>query len=108
MKKWFIWVAVLLLLAAGAWALQKKWNVLAPKAGPAGLTTRQTTGIVERRSIRFAVTAAGDIGPAEQVSVRPEVNGKIAQLPVDIGDRIKKDQVLFTLDDFDLQTEKAS
>jgi RND family efflux transporter MFP subunit len=63
---------------------------------------------VERRSIRFAVTAAGDIGPAEQVSVRPEVNGKIADLPVDIGDRIKKDQVLFTLDDFDLQTERAS
>jgi RND family efflux transporter MFP subunit len=62
----------------------------------------------KRRSIRFAVTAAGDIGPAEQVSVRPEVNGKIADLPVDIGDRIKKDQVLFTLDDFDLQTERSS
>ena len=108
MKKWFIWVVALLLLGGAAWGLQKKWNVLAPKAGPTGVAARQTTGVVERRSIRFAVTAAGDIGPAEQVSVRPEVNGKIADLPVDIGDRIKKDQVLFTLDDFDLQTERSS
>ena len=69
---------------------------------------RPTTAKVERRSIKFAVTAAGDIGPAEQVSVRPEVNGKISALNVDIGDRAKKGDVLFTLDDRDLQTELST
>ena len=70
-----------------------------------GGTARQTTATVESRDIKFAITVAGEIGPAEQVSVRPEVNGRIAELPVDIGDRVKKDALLFALDDKDLQIE---
>ena len=69
-------------------------------------TERPTTATVESRDIRYAVSAAGDIGPADQVSVRPEVNGKIAELPVDIGDKVKKDQLLCRLDDRDLHTER--
>ena len=67
-----------------------------------------TTATVEPRSIRFAVTAAGDIGPADQVSVRPEINGRILELPVDIGDKVTKDSLLCRLDDRDLQIEKQT
>src|SRR5437762_4110708 len=70
-------------------------------------TGRQTTAPVEARDIRFVVNAAGDIGPADQVSVRPEVNGRIAELPVDIGDKAKKDSLLCRLDDKDLQIERT-
>jgi len=38
----------------------------------------------------IAINAAGEISPAEQVSVRPEINGKIEVLPVDIGDRTRR------------------
>jgi len=69
---------------------------------------RPTTATVEARDIFFAVSAAGDIGPADQVSVRPEVNGRISELPVDIGDRVKKDALLCRLDDRDLQIERSS
>jgi RND family efflux transporter MFP subunit len=69
---------------------------------------RPGTALVEARDIRFVVNAAGDIGPADQVSVRPEVNGRIAELPVDIGDKIKKDALLCRLDDKDLQIERSS
>jgi HlyD family secretion protein len=62
---------------------------------------------VSVRDISFAISAAGEITPAEQVSVRPEVSGRIDKLPVDIGDKVKKGDVLFTLDDTDLQTEKS-
>ena len=68
---------------------------------------RPTTALVASRNISFAISAAGDITPAEQVSVRPEVSGRIDKLPVDIGDKVKKGDVLFTLDDTDLQTEKS-
>ena len=97
----FLVVAV---LAGGGWYL---WNHRAanPAAGAATASARPTSAVIETRSIRFAVTAAGDIGPAEQVSVRPEVNGKIEQLPVDVGDAVKKDALLFKLDDRDLQIE---
>ncbi len=70
-------------------------------------TGRQTTATVESRDIRFVVNAAGDIGPADQVSVRPEVNGRIAELPVDIGDKVKKNALLCRLDDKDLQIERS-
>jgi HlyD family secretion protein len=69
---------------------------------------RTSTAVVEARDINFAVTVAGEIAPAEQVSVRPEINGRIAVLNVDIGDRVKKGAVLFALDDKELQQEKSS
>src|SRR4026209_32492 len=70
--------------------------------------TRPTNASAEPRDIRFVVNAAGDIGPADQVSVRPEVNGRIAELPLDIGDKVKKGDLLCQLDDRDLQIEKQS
>src|SRR5262245_57456007 len=68
---------------------------------------RPTTAVVEARDIEFAVTAAGDIGPADQVSVRSEINGRIEELPVDIGDKVKKGDLLTRLDDRDLQIERS-
>ncbi len=72
------------------------------------IASRPTTAAVEARDIFFAVNAAGDIGPADQVSVRPEVDGRIAELPVDIGDKVKKDALLCRLDDRNLQIQRAS
>ena len=72
-----------------------------------GNQVRPTTAVVESRDIHFAVNAAGEIGPADQVSVRPEINGKINSLLVDIGDQVKKGSVLFSLDDQDLQTQRS-
>lgn len=66
---------------------------------------RPTKAAVISTNISFSVTVAGEIGPAEQVSVRPEVNGRISEMPVDIGDSVKKDQLLFSLDDKDLRIE---
>ena len=84
------------------WANWQK-NRLASEA-PA----RPTTAVAELRDINFAVNAAGEIAPAEQVSVRPEINGLLLTLPVDIGDQVKKDALLFKLDDSELQQQRAS
>src|SRR5437667_7341385 len=104
MKKWIILAVV---LAGGAWGFQK-WRTSLPGTNSSASVAHPTTAAAETRDIHFAVSAAGEIGPADQVSVRPEINGKILTLPVDIGDRVKKDSVLFTLDDQDLQTERSS
>lgn len=93
-------------LAGGGWFY---WKKMGPgSAEPSIASARPVSALIETRSIRFAVSAAGDIGPAEQVSVRPEVNGKIDQMPVDVGDLVKKDALLFKLDDRDLQIERES
>jgi HlyD family secretion protein len=97
-------------LGAGGYYFYASRHAGASGGAASGVTTadRPTTATVESRNIRFTVSAAGEITPAEQVSVRPEINGKIAALPVDIGDTVKKGDVLFTLDDRDLQIEKES
>ena len=102
----YLWIVLLLgALGGGGYYFWK--NPLRGNGEPA-LADRVAEAVVETRDIRFAVNAAGDIGPAEQVSVRPEVNGRIATLPVDIGDKVSKGDVLFSLDDRDLQIEKQS
>ena len=89
-------------LGAGGWYYSQRQQ---PGAAPLA-SAKVDTAIIETRSIKFAINAAGDITPAEQVSVRPEVNGKIEVLPVDVGDRVKSGQLLFKLDDRELQTQR--
>jgi HlyD family secretion protein len=110
MKKLLI-VFIIGVVAAGGYYLYKRGG---EGGGGFSLTTtssapaRQTTAPVQHRTIQFAVTVAGEIGPAEQVSVRPEINGRIQELPVDIGDKVQKGDLLFSLDDTDLQIEISS
>jgi HlyD family secretion protein len=104
MKKWIVLVVSVGLGVGGyyGWNAWQKTRALSDTPG------RPTTAIAEVRDITFAVNAAGEIAPAEQVSVRPEINGLLEKLPVDVGDHIKKDDLLFKLDDSELQQTKAS
>src|SRR6266705_5481152 len=104
MKKWVILIA-LLGAGFGGYSVWNNWQKTKPAANA---SSRPTTATVELRNITFAVNAAGEISPAEQVSVRPEINGKIDLLPVDVGDQVKKGNLLFKLDDKELQQERAS
>lgn len=103
--KLIITLTVVFGLGAGGYYFWKN-NAIKPSETENG--GRPTIAVVEPRSIRFEVSAAGDIGPADQVSVRPEVNGRIEELPVDIGDQVKKGDLLCRLDDRDLQIERRS
>jgi len=89
-------------LGAGGWFYSQRQRAGAVPQ----VSTKVDTAVIETRNIKFAINAAGDITPAEQVSVRPEVNGKIEVLPVDVGDRVKSGQLLFKLDDRELQTQR--
>jgi RND family efflux transporter MFP subunit len=104
-------VAIILALlvalgGSGAWF----WNRSRSTGSHSGTASdssdaRQLTAVVERGTVVPTVGVAGEIGPAEQVSVRPEVNGRIIELPVDVGDRVTKGGLLFALDDRDLGIE---
>ncbi|RYD80289.1 MAG: efflux RND transporter periplasmic adaptor subunit, partial [Verrucomicrobiaceae bacterium] len=112
MKTLLKWLLIVGVLGGGGYVAAKRWPDKVPwsqKVVTEGPKTmgRPTTAVVSARDISFAITAAGEITPAEQVNVRPEVSGRVSELPVDIGDEVKKGDLLFTLDDTDLQTEKA-
>ncbi len=101
-------IIVLVVLLAAGYAGFRWWQGYRSTAQQAVDLARPTTAPVIQTNINFAVNAAGEIIPAEQVSVRPEINGKIDQLPVDIGDTIKKGSLLFKLDDKELRQQQAS
>lgn len=110
MKKWLILMAVAA-VAGGGWVYWHQHQAAHPGAiasAAAPGAVHAPTALVEKRNISFVLTSAGDVGPADQVSVRPEINGKISSLPVDIGDQVKKGDLLFSLDDRDLQTQRSS
>jgi HlyD family secretion protein len=104
MKK-FAFLLILIGLGAGGFYGWSRWQKASQSAAD---PSRPTTAVVELCDINFSVNAAGEIAPAEQVSVRPEINGLIEQLPVDVGDHVQKDALLFKLDDKLLQQQRAS
>src|ERR1017187_7592873 len=104
MKKLIVLIVILGIGFAGYYGW-KSWQKASVASAP---PERPTTATVELRDINFSVNAAGEIAPAEQVSVRPEINGKVERLTVDLGDHLKKGDVLFKLDDKELQQTRAS
>jgi len=104
MKKIIVLIVILGIGVAGYYGWKNWQRTTQASAAP----DRPTTATAELRNISFAVNAAGEIAPAEQVSVRPEINGKVDRLPVDLGDHLKKDDLLFKLDDKELQQQRAS
>ena len=104
MKKWIILVVVLGLAGAAWWYRGK----LKPAPSAESLGALPTVATAIQTNINFAVNAAGEITPAEQVSVRPEINGRIEVLTVDLGDDVKKGELLFKLDDKEMQNQYES
>jgi RND family efflux transporter MFP subunit len=112
-KKGILWTIALAVFAGGVFIWMSKrpeFFKTSSFGAPAGtkIPGQPTTAVVGHRDINFSITAAGEIGPIDTVSVRPEVGGLIAKLSLDIGDKVKKGAILFTLNDYDLQTEKSS
>jgi len=49
---------------------------------------------VKKRNIIESVTASGKIEPETEVKISPDVSGEIVELPVKVGDRVTKGQLL--------------
>src|SRR5438034_9750083 len=103
MKKWVILIA-LLGAGFGGYSVWNNWQKSKPAANA---LNRPTTATVELRDISFAVNAAGEISPAEQVSVRPEINSKNDVQPADGGDPVNKRDLLFKRYDKELLQQRT-
>ncbi len=63
---------------------------------------------VEKRDIESSIDVSGDVTPAFQLDVKPEVGGKLKAMHVVAGQTVKEGDLLVEIDDRDLLTEKDS
>ena len=96
-------VVILILLAFLAWWFD--WIPFARRT--AGIEKSAPIAEVQRADIAPSLPLSGQVTPAFQVDVKPEIGGKLAKIHVAAGDRVKKDQPLATIDDTDLINERA-
>ena len=101
----FVFVAIIFLAAGVYYGMPFIQEV---QESATSESTPNLTASVERRSITRTVETAGDIDPAEQVEIKAEISAKIKKIHFDVGDMVKKGELLIELDDRDLLTEKAA
>lgn len=100
MKRLFIGLLVLGLIAAGGW-----WFLRNRDGGEQEAMVKPKTGEVERRTITEEVVATGTIKPAASSDVRSEVSGRIAEVFVREGESVETGQPLLELDQTQLRSD---
>jgi RND family efflux transporter MFP subunit len=65
-------------------------------------SVRVQTTAVQRGTLVATVSAAGNVSAPKSASIAFQVSGRVAQVPIQIGDSVKKGQVLLQLDTTDL------
>ena len=104
--------AVVLTVAAGGWWFWRAHNSgqAGGRRGGGGATAAAigapATARAARRDIDFNIDVTGDVTPAQQVEIKPEVSGRIIRLRVEAGQTVKSGDMLVELDDTDLRTER--
>lgn len=94
-----LFLAFLGVIAVGVWAW---WNLL-PRGNPAGDSLPTVT--VTRRTLTSSILATGAVKPqvGAEVRVGTRISGKVERLYANIGDIVKKGQVIAELEKEDLE-----
>ncbi len=105
MKAWKIWVAVLVVAALGGGVF---YGI---RRSRAGIETVQTDQVV-RQDLQATVTASGEVKPRYYVNIGANAMGRITEILVKEGDRVRKGQLLAKLEAVqahaDLEAQKAA
>jgi macrolide-specific efflux system membrane fusion protein len=107
MKKLLLLLIIAALGGGGLYAYKREWFGAPPKAAgnPALLSPLVAA---EVRDIEFSIQVSGDVQPATQLDVKPEVGGRLKKLHVLPGAKVKAGMLLVEIDDRDILSERLS
>lgn len=98
MKRLVLIVAAVLLVALAVTVVVKRLHAKPRQAVPTEVAT------VERGTVRRTVTADGTLRALTTVEVKSDAGGKVMQLAVDVGDRVRQGDLIARIDPTDTQT----
>ncbi|MNK61423.1 Macrolide export protein MacA [compost metagenome] len=98
-KKWIV-AGVLVLVVGGG-------GVAFSVASKGAKGPKEDTVKVEQGPLEVVVSETGTIEPLTKVEIKSRVAGQLAELRVDVGDRVEKGQLLIKLDTTDMERERA-
>jgi len=98
-REMFIVGTVVLLIVIVAGFLS--WQKVTTRTAAANM--RVQTATVERGTIAATVSAAGNVTPPEEAVIAFQTAGRVAKVNVQVGDVVKKGQLLMELDTTDLE-----
>ena len=90
-RRWFIWLLVVVLLAAGgAWYVQAQRH-RQPE------TAQWHTAKIKRGTLEASVSASGTVRAAQSATLVWQTNGIVGEVHAALGDKVTKDEVLASL-----------
>lgn len=98
-KNWVIIAGVVIIVLAIVGVLG--WRQM--NASAANTTVRAQTSTVQRGTLIATVSTAGNVSAPDEAAMAFQTSGRVAKVPVQIGDKVKKDQLLMQLDTTDLE-----
>jgi len=90
-RQWGTIAAVIVVVAIAAALV---WSVIGKKGSAATYTTAQPT----RGTLTVAVAGNGNVVSQNSASVNPGISGTVTELSVSVGQKVKKGEVLFVID----------
>jgi macrolide-specific efflux system membrane fusion protein len=107
-NRFSLWIGLglaLLLVGGGGWAY---WSYhQAQEQAQASMVPEDLITSAERRDVRNQLLLTGEISPAFSVEIKSEISGKIEQIHVQTGQQVRRGDLLVTIDDKDLLTERS-
>ena len=107
MKKFLLLLTVIAASGGGLYAFKPQWLGLSGKPATAAPTAAPSVP-AELRDIEFSIQVSGDVQPATQLDVKPEVGGRLKKLHVLPGMEVKAGTILVEIDDRDILSERDS
>ncbi len=98
-KNWLITTGAVIIVLTIVGVLG--WRQMSASA--ANTTVRAQTSTVQRGTLVATVATSGNVSAPEEAAMAFQSSGKVAKVAVQIGDNVKKGQVLMQLDTTDLQ-----
>jgi RND family efflux transporter MFP subunit len=105
-KTQIIIAIVLIVLGYIGWRVYKAvFGAKGPGAGQRGVSVAVEIAPIERSFIKDMGQFSGTLIPKSQFTIAPKISGKLNQLLVDIGDPIRRNQLIAVLEDEEYQQQ---